>query len=57
MTDTFDPRPGWVRRRTHELQTTGLSYAVAREQAETEAEEKFGAGENGDNGNGNGATG
>jgi len=55
MTGPVDPRPGWVRQRTYELQQTGMSYAAAREQAETEAEDRF-AEENGDNGNGNGAT-
>lgn len=53
-----DPRPGWVRQRTYELQKTGMSYAAARDQAESEADAKFGTEEeNGDNGNGNGATG
>jgi hypothetical protein len=61
MTHYIDPRPGWVRQRTYELQKTGLSYAVAREQAETEADDKFATEDNsdkfatednGDNGNG-----
>jgi hypothetical protein len=56
MSGPVDPRPGWVRQRTYELQGTGLSYDAARDQAETEADDKFGSEENGDNGNGNGAT-
>lgn len=56
MSGPVDPRPGWIRQRTYELQQTGLSYAVAREQAETEAADEFDTGENGENGNGNGAT-
>lgn len=51
-----DPRPGWVRQRTRELHQSGLGWIQARKQAETEADDKFGAEENGDNGNGNGAT-
>ncbi|AGB25541.1 hypothetical protein Mycsm_05349 [Mycobacterium sp. JS623] len=44
MTDhIFDPRPGWLRRRTFELQETGMRYADAREQAEAEADDKFAA--------------
>lgn len=54
MTEHIDPRPGWVRQRTYELQKTGLSYADAREQADTEADAKFGVEGNGNNGNGNG---
>lgn len=54
MTEHIDPRPGWVRHRIYELQTAGLSYADAREQAEAEADAKFAA-ENGDNGNGGSA--
>jgi hypothetical protein len=48
-----DPRPGWVRQRTRELHGSGMKWVEAREQAEAEAEDKFGE-ENGDNGNGNG---
>lgn len=48
-----DPRPGWVRQRTYELQQTGLSYDAARRQADAEADAEF-AEENGGNGNGNG---
>jgi hypothetical protein len=43
MTYHIDPRPSWVRERTYELQVTGMRYADAREQAEAEADEKFGA--------------
>lgn len=57
MTGNIDPRPGWVRQRTFELQKAGLSYAAAHKQAEAEADEKFASEENGDNGNGNGETG
>jgi hypothetical protein len=57
MTEHIDPRPGWITDRTYELHESGLSYDAARKQAEAEADEKFGAEENGDNGNGNGATG
>ena len=58
MTEHIDPRPGWITDRTYELHESGLSYDEARKQAETEADDKFGAEEpNGDNGdNGNGAT-
>lgn len=56
MSGLVDPRPGWIRDRTYELQGTGLSYTAARDQAESEADDKFGA-EHGENGNGNGATG
>lgn len=52
MTDHIDPRPAWVRQRTFELQQSGLSYADARTQAESEAADKFDEDENGDNGNG-----
>lgn len=55
MTGPVDPRPGWIRQRIFELQTDGLSYDAAREQAEAEAAEEF-AEDNGENGNGNGAT-
>jgi hypothetical protein len=41
MTEHIDPRPGWVRQRTYELQGTGLSYDAAREQAEDEADDRF----------------
>lgn len=51
MTGHIDPRPGWVRQRTYELQKSGLRYADARVQAEAEADVEF-AEENGDNGNG-----
>jgi hypothetical protein len=51
MSGPVDPRPSWVRQRTYELQQTGMSYADAREQAETEADDRFNE-ENGDNGNG-----
>lgn len=57
MTNPVDPRPGWVRQRTYELHQSGMAYPEARKQAETEADDKFGTEENGDNGNGNGATG
>jgi hypothetical protein len=50
-----DPRPGWVRQRTYELHQSGLSYDAALEQANTEADDKFGAEENGNNGNGGAA--
>jgi hypothetical protein len=50
-----DPRPGWVRQRTRELHDSGLKWVEAREQAEAEADDKFAAEENGNNGNGNGA--
>lgn len=53
MTGPVDPRPGWIRQRTYELHKT-LSYDDARQQAEAEAEEKFGPEkspeDNGDNG-------
>lgn len=52
MNGPVDPRPGWVRQRTYELQKTGLSYDAAHRQAESEADDKFDAEENGDNGNG-----
>lgn len=51
MSGPPDPRPSWVRQRTFDLQGTGLSYDAARDQAESEADDKFGT-ENGDNGNG-----
>lgn len=51
MTGHLDPRSGWVRQRTYELQQSGLSYAAARAQADAEADEVFSE-ENGDNGNG-----
>lgn len=54
MTEHIDPRPGWVRQRIYVLQMAGMSYAAARDQAESEADEKF-AEDNGQNGNGNGA--
>jgi hypothetical protein len=54
MSNPIDPRPGWVRQRTFELQKSGLSYDAAHRQAESEADDKFGAEDNGDNGNGNG---
>jgi len=60
MTEHIDPRPGWITDRTYELHESGLSYDAARKQAEAEADEKFGAEDNGNNGNGdngNGATG
>jgi hypothetical protein len=47
MTGPIDPRPGWVRQRIYELQTSGLSYDAAREQAEAEADDKFGTEKNG----------
>jgi hypothetical protein len=40
-------RAKWVRQRTHELQTEGMSWDAAHEQAETEADEKFNGGNNG----------
>jgi hypothetical protein len=49
---TVDPRPGWIRQRTFELQQTGMKYDAAHEQAEKEADAKFGAEDNGENGNG-----
>jgi hypothetical protein len=52
MTHHIDPRPGWIRDRTYELHQSGMSYDAARTQAEAEADDKFGAEENGDNGNG-----
>jgi hypothetical protein len=52
MSGPVDPRPGWIRQRTYELQGTGLSYDAARDQAEAEADDKFGSEENGNNGNG-----
>lgn len=51
MTEHLDPRASWIRQRIYELQKTGLSYAVASEQAEAEAVDKFNA-DNGENGNG-----
>jgi len=45
MTGSLDPRPGWVRRRTHELHKSGLSWIDAREQAV--ADDEFGSEENG----------
>jgi hypothetical protein len=49
MTHYIDPHPGWIRERTYELHQGGLSYDAARKQAEAEAEadDKFGAEENG----------
>jgi hypothetical protein len=47
MTGHIDPRPGWVRQRTYELQKSGLSYDAAHKQAEAEADDKFGSEENG----------
>jgi hypothetical protein len=44
MTRYIDPRPGWVRQRTYELQQPGLSYAAARRE---QAEAEFGSEENG----------
>jgi hypothetical protein len=41
MTHHIDPRPGWVRQRTYELHQS-TSYDAARQQAEAEADEKFG---------------
>jgi hypothetical protein len=43
----LDPRPGWIRDRTYELHKSCLRWIDAREQAETEADEKFGGEENG----------
>lgn len=43
MTNHIDPGPGWVRQRTYELHKSGLSWIAAREQAEAEADDKFGA--------------
>ena len=54
MSGPIDPRPGWVRQRTQELHQSGLGWLAARKQAEAEADEKFGAEENG-NGNGGAA--
>lgn len=51
MTEHIDPRPGWVRQRTYELQKSGLRYSDARAQAEAEADAEFSE-ENGDNDNG-----
>jgi hypothetical protein len=42
----LDPRPSWVRQRTYELQLTGMRWVAAREQAEAEADDKFGAEDN-----------
>jgi hypothetical protein len=47
MTGPVDPRPGWIRQRTYELHKSGLSWIGAHEQAEAEAEDKFGTEENG----------
>jgi hypothetical protein len=47
MTHYSDPRSGWLRERTYELQQTGLSYADARSRAVSEAEAEFGPEENG----------
>jgi hypothetical protein len=44
----LDPRPGWVRDRTYELHDSGLRWIDAREQANAEADEKFGTGEDAD---------
>jgi hypothetical protein len=41
MTDHIDPRPGWIRQRTYELQQTGLKYSTARTQAEADADDRF----------------
>lgn len=51
MTGHIDPRPGWIRQRTYELQQTGLKYSTARAQAEAEADAEF-SDDNGENGNG-----
>jgi len=42
MTHHIDPRPGWVRQRTYELHKSGMSWENAHNQAEQEADEKFG---------------
>jgi hypothetical protein len=36
MTEHIDPRPGWIRQRTYELQKSGMRYSDARAQAEAE---------------------
>lgn len=51
MSDSLDPRPGWVRQRTRELHRSGLKWTDARKQAEAEADDKFDT-DNGENGNG-----
>lgn len=38
--------PGWIRERTYELHKSRLSWIAAREQADTEADDKFGGGRN-----------
>jgi hypothetical protein len=50
VTGPVDPRSGWIRQRTYELQKSGLRYAVAREQAEAESDDKFGPEDGGGNG-------
>ncbi|MDT5045124.1 MAG: hypothetical protein QOJ20_3672 [Mycobacterium sp.] len=47
MAGHIDPRPGWVRQRTYELHKSGLSWIAAREQAEAEADARFGPEEDG----------
>jgi hypothetical protein len=48
MTHYIDPRPGWIRDRTYELHNSGLRWIDAREQADAEADDKFGAEEGSD---------
>jgi hypothetical protein len=43
---TARERAKWVRQRTHELQSKGMSWDAANKQAEAEADDKF----NGNNG-------
>jgi hypothetical protein len=40
MNGPIDPRPGWIRQRTYELQGTGLSYDAAGDQAEADERDR-----------------
>lgn len=48
MTEHLDDRGNWVRQRTFELQSGGLSWDEANTQAQSEADAKFSDGDNGD---------